>query len=449
MKVGFILPGDGVSGGIYVVYRHAHYLSSRGHDVSIIFSATASPKIESVRDYPLPVLLLEEAVQAETTYDAVVATWWETYYDMFRIDAKRYLYFCQSDERRFYPSSQIDEILFAERTYIDRTVGVITMARWLVEWLSREFGICAEYAPNGIDTGLFNPHVKPLVPRGEKIRVLIEGPGGVHFKRIDLAFRTAARVPGIEIWYVSGDGVVEPHWKYDRVFRKLRLDEMPPVYASCDILLKLSAVESFSYPPLEMMACGGTAVASRFTGHEEYLRDGENALLVGIDDEEGAYLALKRLVEDSALRGSLSEAGQKTAADMEWKMRAPLFEKALETLTGRMRPVSRARRNMHMLFGHLRRERNRLSVSQSQIQLTQAQLQSTQAQLQSTQTQLQSTQTLLEETQDRLRNTQETLEVLLRSETFLIGKAIVYVPRQILMLVRNFHKRMRKRGDAS
>ena len=107
---------------------------------------------------------------------------------------------------------------------------------------------------------------------------------------------------------------------------------MPAIYRSCDILLKLSSVEGFFGPPLEMMACGGTAVVSRVTGFDEYIRDGENALVVEIDDKAGAIAALKKLVQDHDLRKRLSKNGIKTAESMSWSSRTPLFAQAITEL---------------------------------------------------------------------------------------------------------------------
>ena len=46
-----------------------------------------------------------------------------------------------------------------------------------------------------------------------------------------------------------------------------------------DILLKTSLLESFSYPPIEMMATGGYVVALLNDGNKEYLEDGNNCLI--------------------------------------------------------------------------------------------------------------------------------------------------------------------------
>jgi hypothetical protein len=101
---------------------------------------------------------------------------------------------------------------------------------------------------------------------------------------------------------------------------------MKYIYSSCDVLLKMSRVEGFFGPPLEMMACGGTAVTTRVTGYDEYIVDGYNALTVEIGDHEGAQKLLKRLIEDRTLLKMLKENGRKTAQKMVWEPTIDILE---------------------------------------------------------------------------------------------------------------------------
>jgi hypothetical protein len=107
---------------------------------------------------------------------------------------------------------------------------------------------------------------------------------------------------------------------------------MRELYSSCDVLLKLSTVEGFFGPPLEMMACGGTAVVSKVTGHDEYIVDGVNALVVNLDDSSAAALALTRLRDDRALLTRLKAAGVETARSRQWSDSVLQFERFLETI---------------------------------------------------------------------------------------------------------------------
>ena len=67
----------------------------------------------------------------------------------------------------------------------------------------------------------------------------------------------------------------------DRVFSRLPPDETADVYRSCDILLKLSLIEGFGLPPLEMFHCGGTVVGfdGPSTAITEYAEHGRDCLL--------------------------------------------------------------------------------------------------------------------------------------------------------------------------
>ncbi len=375
MRIAFVLPVNAIAGGIYVSYQQAHYLASQGHQVSILFvSNRNSLKVDHYPGFSLETQFLQTAVDEDREFDVVFATWWETFYEMFSLRSRHFLYFCQSDERRFYPSKMSFEVPFVEKTYCNPKVGIVTEAQWIKSWLEKDYGARVEYAPNGIDNQIFNSQVKPLESKGNKVRVLIEGSGALPYKRIDLAFRVANRLKEIEVWFVSTDGIVQPHWKHTRSFTAVRQNEMPAIYRSCDILIKLSSVEGFFGPPLEMMACGGTAVVSKVTGYDEYIRSGENALAVDIDDEEGAYQALKSLVEDAALRKRLSQNGIQTAQSMDWKDRSPLFEKAMNRLIEKSQPFSIQERVDYRVMNELRKQSSRILSLGKDLEYTQDQI---------------------------------------------------------------------------
>ena len=108
--------------------------------------------------------------------------------------------------------------------------------------------------------------------------------------------------------------------------------DVPGVYLQCDILLKTSILESFSYPPLEMMATGGYVVAVPNDGNAEYLRDGENCLLYEQGDLDAAVEAIERICTDAELCRVLYEMGLQTAQGRDWKRIQPQI---LELYTAR------------------------------------------------------------------------------------------------------------------
>ena len=110
----------------------------------------------------------------------------------------------------------------------------------------------------------------------------------------------------------------EAHMEYINDPETFSHDEVGKIYQSCDILLKTSILESFSYPPLEMMATGGIAVVAPNGGNKEYLRDEENCLLYELGNVDKAAQQIERISTDAELRNKLVEGGLKSAREREW-----------------------------------------------------------------------------------------------------------------------------------
>lgn len=84
--------------------------------------------------------------------------------------------------------------------------------------------------------------------------------------------------------------------------------------ASADAFALVSAHEGFGLVYLEAMNAGLPIVAGDVGGQTDFLRDGENALLVPPGDVAACAAALRRLAEDEALRRSLAGNARTTAA---------------------------------------------------------------------------------------------------------------------------------------
>ena len=82
----------------------------------------------------------------------------------------------------------------------------------------------------------------------------------------------------------------------------------PAVYAMGDIFVSPTYAEGFSNTILEAMASGLPCLSCRAVGVMDCLRDGENGLLVEPGDVPAQAAALRRLIEDGALRTRLATA---------------------------------------------------------------------------------------------------------------------------------------------
>ena len=313
-KIAFILPGVGVSGGIAVVFKHAMMLLAAGHDAFVInigepgdgswFSNNTVPiiNIDDQRPYVFDHI------------DMLFATGWSTAEWLDKIDAKRKLYFVQSDERRFFEDEHLKKKI--HNTY-KLDCEYVTEAFWIQKLLSEEFGHNATYVPNGLDQNIFFP-TKPIAKKSNKIRVLIEGPIIIPFKGM-LDSYNAIKDLDCEIWIVSSAGQPPADWRYDRFFERVPFALMSQIYSSCDVFLKMSRVEGFFGPPMEAMACGCSVVVGKVTGYDEYIEHQKNALVVEQGDIAGAKKAVQRLIDDEDLRNQLIAEGRLTANAWSWE----------------------------------------------------------------------------------------------------------------------------------
>ncbi|MBN9688226.1 MULTISPECIES: glycosyltransferase family 4 protein [unclassified Corallococcus] len=86
------------------------------------------------------------------------------------------------------------------------------------------------------------------------------------------------------------------------------------VYRALDVFVHASTRrEPFGLTIAEALACGRAAVISKSSGAAEALRDGEDVLAIEPGDANTLAAALRRLLEDEALRDTLARAARHTA----------------------------------------------------------------------------------------------------------------------------------------
>ena len=326
-KIAFIVASLGISGGLIVILKYANLLMSVGHDVLII-NVGESGVLDWAGEISVPII----SINCKLRYtfekiDLLFSTFWSTCEWLARIPAKRKLYFIQSDERLFYEDSILKGQVAA--TYA-LPYEFVTISGWLCNVLDREFSKKAYIVPNGIDNTIFRPCIPLVAKDSNRLRVLIEGPINISFKGVADAY-AAIESLDCEIWVVSSAGKPGANWRIDHFLECVPFKDMPKVYSSCDILLKMSRVESFSYPPLEAMACGCAVIVSKVLGAMEYVVDGVNALVVEQGDVNNAREAVKRLIGDSELRARLVNEGYETVKNWTWERS---FEAMLKVVDG-------------------------------------------------------------------------------------------------------------------
>jgi glycosyltransferase involved in cell wall biosynthesis len=86
-------------------------------------------------------------------------------------------------------------------------------------------------------------------------------------------------------------------------------------YAAADaVLFPVRWDEPWGLVPLEAMGIGRPVVSTARGGTTEFIRDGDNALVIAPDAPEELAAAVRRLAGDAALRARLRDGGRRTAA---------------------------------------------------------------------------------------------------------------------------------------
>lgn len=315
-NIAFVLPSMKISGGIMVALWHAVMLQESGMDVLLLNVDYKTDWCEFA-GHRIPVIGRNEKM-LEGHFDKAVATMWTTvdFLEKYSNIGKRY-YLVQNYETDFYEPGNILRIRANQSYYPHTDVRFITISKWCQQWLEEDYGHTAKYAPNGIVKNKFSHKKRSF---DGKIRILIEGDCGVYYKNVDESFKIVDKLDPnrFEIWYMSYSAKPKEWYRVDRFFHQVPYEEVPEIYNQCDILIKSSILESFSYPPLEMMATGGYAVVAPNGGNIEYLVDEENCLLYPTGDIEKAVEAIERICNDEILRESLYQGGIETAKKRDW-----------------------------------------------------------------------------------------------------------------------------------
>ncbi|QAZ66032.1 glycosyltransferase family 4 protein [Solidesulfovibrio carbinolicus] len=183
--------------------------------------------------------------------------------------------------------------------------------------------------PNGVDTARFTP-AESLEESGP-VRLVFVG-RVVHQKGLDVLLTALARLPaGVDYELtIVGDGPLRGALTEQAaalgVLSRLRFagwagrEAMPELLRRADLFVFPSRDEGMPNAVLEAMAAGLPVIATRISGNEEVVADGETGLLVPPDDPDALAGALAGLLADAALRRRLGAAGrERVCREYSWR----------------------------------------------------------------------------------------------------------------------------------
>ncbi len=210
----------------------------------------------------------------------------------------------------------------------------------------------------GVDTRRWDrPMDRPLPAPGAR-RVRIVSVGRMHHnKAFDILMEATRRLvdKGYELEVrIIGDGAERD--RMEALRRDLQLegivtflgsmseDEIIDELLDADIFSAVSRHEPLGVVYMEAMSLGVPTLGTTSGGVHEIIDDGRSGLLVEPNDPDALAAALKRLIEDPALRRELGEAGRESIVE-NFDSRtgaATIFERVLGTPAPRVTDVTKA-----------------------------------------------------------------------------------------------------------
>jgi len=323
LRVVYVTEDTGIGGGHRDVFEHLNRLQARGHSVEL-FSLGGQPDW-----FPL-----EAPVRTFESYDALavaladedaikVATWWLTGEPVWRASLKRGrpVFFVQDIETSYYPGRSPSNERARDRVLAGyrEEFRYMTIAEVSAGKLA-ELGLSAELVPPGIDLDTFR---ELGVPRREDMLLALGRSNPLkNFPLTVEAWRRLAPQPELCLFGVEPELRPEGNSRYVEAPSDEQVNEL---LNQATAFVQTSTHEGFCLPPLEAMAAGAPVVCTDANGNRDFCRDGENCLIVD-HDPAAVAAAVRRVLDDRALRARLVAGGRQTVLDYSWERRIDQLE---------------------------------------------------------------------------------------------------------------------------
>ncbi|MDP3088422.1 MAG: glycosyltransferase family 4 protein [Methylotenera sp.] len=353
IKITFVLPPVGMSGGIKVLALYAKALVEKGHEVFLISPPYPSkffrrkikdfllgrgwPKISHIASHLDGLGLNHHTLSRYRPVvdsdvpdaDIVVATWWETAEWVAKLNPAK------GKKCYFIQGYEIFDFLPVERCKASYRLPLhkIVVAKWLADVMRSEYGDDhVDIVPNSVDRNQFYAPVrhKQLLPT---IGFLYSS---TALKGVDVTLKVIDRlklvIPKLR---VISFGAISPNDNVliDRgieFYHSPAQDKIRDLYAQCDVWITASRTEGFNLPAMEAMACRTPVVSTKTGWPAEAIVNGMNGFLTEIDDvDELTVVVTQVLLATNEAWKMLSENAFNTVQNCSWHASCQMFEFAL------------------------------------------------------------------------------------------------------------------------
>lgn len=319
VRIVYVTQDTGIGGGHRVIFNHLNGLAERGHEVELWTLADGGPDWFDLR---VPVRCFSsypELCRALTPLDAIkVATWWETADWVWEASVCHGVgvYWVQDIETSYYPDDPRERarVMASYRPDFRYFAG----SEWIADQLGSIVTDVTVFTP-GLDDRF---HPLPGVQRRDDVIVALGRSQPLKDFPLTRATYLALPEPRPELWLFGGEPELAAGLG-DRVryIERPSDQEVNRLLNEATVLLQTSLHEGFCLPVLEAMAAGAVAVCTDAHGNRDFCRHEENCLMPSGRSAAMLARAIRRLLDDPALRRRLATGGFETARDYAWAHR--------------------------------------------------------------------------------------------------------------------------------
>ncbi|MCO5388071.1 glycosyltransferase family 4 protein [Desulfosporosinus sp.] len=318
MKIVFPVLSLEMGGGARFIYHLANALVDKGHDIEVVMPE------KGVQVWPLRAKLRrvkELTPSSIPPADFILPNFYLTVRPAWESQKGRVVRLSLGYEPLWVPDS-----VTAKQTYL---IGapIMSISQWHRQLILQETGLESTVISGGVDTSTFHPYPKPSVLTGCKnIFYIMRNPvSGYTWKGGEDFLKAVTRLKE-QVSFDLTVSIPESALFTSPVLCRLKTSttdqELARLYAEADLFVYTSYFEAFGLPPLEAMACGTAVVTTDCGGNRDYVRNGENCLLVPPSDIEQLSAAIYRLLTHDAEHQRLASYGHLFAQAWSWQRTA-------------------------------------------------------------------------------------------------------------------------------
>ncbi|TGE35381.1 glycosyltransferase family 1 protein [Desulfosporosinus fructosivorans] len=328
MKIVFPVLSLEMGGGARFIYHLANALADKGHDIEVVMPE------KGLQVWPLRTKLRrvkELTPNSIPSADFILPNFYLTFKPAWESQKGRVVRLSLGYEPLWVPDSTA-----AKQTYLSGA-PIMAISEWHRQLIRQETGLESTVISGGVDTSTFHPYPKRSEQTGCKnIFYIMRDPvsgytwkGGGDFLKV--VTRLKERV-NFDLTVSIPENALFSSPVPCLIKTSATDEELAQLYAQADIFVYTSYFEAFGLPPLEAMACGTAVVTTDCGGNRDYVRNGENCLLVPPSDIEQLSTAIYHLLTQDTERQRLASSGHLFAQAWTWQRTADQVEAFLRSL---------------------------------------------------------------------------------------------------------------------